>query len=80
MTTKLGQKVRDIITGFEGVATGRCEYITGCNQILVAPRVKDDGTKPDPQWLDEDRLEVTDAKAITLPLTSAGFDVAAPRK
>ena len=28
-----GDKVRDTITGYEGVCIGRIEYISGCNQI-----------------------------------------------
>lgn len=31
----LGQEVRDRLTGFSGVVTGRAEYITGCAQICV---------------------------------------------
>ena len=40
MTIELGQKVQDSITGFAGLVTGRCEYITGCNQILIQPPIK----------------------------------------
>ena len=40
MKTELGQKVKDSITGFAGIVTGRAEYITGCHQILVQPPVK----------------------------------------
>lgn len=32
---ELGQKYRDSITGFEGVATGRHEYIHGCTRITL---------------------------------------------
>lgn len=54
----LGQIYRDRITGFEGVATGRAEYITGCTQVLIAPPVKTDGTFIDCLWFDEQRLEL----------------------
>lgn len=80
MNIKLGQKVRDIITGFEGIVTGRCEYITGCTQVLVAPRCKEDGTTRDSGWFDEDRVELTDAKPVTLSVKNAGPDKPAPRK
>lgn len=33
---KLGQKAKDRITGFAGTITGKVEYITGCNQVLLA--------------------------------------------
>lgn len=31
----LGEKYRDKISGFEGVATGVVKYITGCVQVLL---------------------------------------------
>jgi hypothetical protein len=57
MKYDLGSKVRDIINGFEGVVTGRCEYITGCKQYIVAPAALDkDGKVQDSNWVDEMRL------------------------
>jgi hypothetical protein len=55
---QLGVTVRDKITGFSGVVTGRAEYISGCTQCLVCPRVKDDGGMQDAHWFDEQRLLV----------------------
>lgn len=85
MKIKLGQTVSDVITGFKGVATGYVTYITGCNQVLVAPRMKEDGKAPESHWYDEDRLEVLEAKPIVLPGTmvaeaSPGPDMPAPIK
>lgn len=40
MEIKLGDKVRDRVTGFEGIATHRTEFMNGCVQILVSPRLK----------------------------------------
>ena len=34
---RLGDKVKDSITGFTGVAVSRCEYLNGCIQIEVKP-------------------------------------------
>ena len=55
---KLGMKYRDLLTGFEGIASGFCTYITGCNQALIQPRSHEMHKKPDPVWIDEQRLEV----------------------
>lgn len=47
--------VKDSITGFMGVVTGRCDYITGCRQYCVTPKAIKN--KPgDSHWIDEDRL------------------------
>ena len=77
----LGQKVRDKITGFSGIVTGRVEYLTGCNQLLVAPPIKDDGAWRDSQWFDEQRVDVLDATPIALDNgKTPGFDAPAPRR
>lgn len=79
---KLGQTVRDRITGFQGVVTGIVNYISGCHQALVVPRVKDDGSLTDSQWFDLQRLEIEGSIAVvTLDNgSSPGFDRAAPKR
>jgi hypothetical protein len=37
---KLGDKVRDKVSGFEGIVVARSEFINGCVQYLVAKQVK----------------------------------------
>lgn len=61
----LRARVRDKVTGFVGIATGRVEYITGCNQVLVSPPVKQDGDLPDSKWFDEQRMEVLEEDFIS---------------
>lgn len=53
---KLGQKARDKVTGFEGIVTGHCSYLTGCDQLLISPPAKD-GDFKDGRWIDVNRLE-----------------------
>lgn len=61
-----GVKVKDIITGFNGVITGRCDHITGCNTYGINPQKLDSNGKPiEAQWFDENRLKVI-GKGITL--------------
>lgn len=51
----LGDRVKDLYTGFTGRATGRSEYIGGTTRILVeAESVKN--AEPVSQWIDEPRL------------------------
>lgn len=78
-TIQLGQKVQDKITGFRGTVTGRCEYLTGCHQVLVAPPVDKEGKHVDAQWYDEQRCDVVEATPITLDNgATPGCDIAAP--
>ena len=54
--TKLGGKVKDPITGFEGIVTTRCEYLHGPPRVLVEAKVHDG--KLNSEWFDESRLTV----------------------
>ena len=76
---ELGVRVRDRVSGFAGTVTGRVEYLSGCRQYLITPACKDDGAFVEPHWFDEDRLDVTSEKVVTLPVSVAGFDVEPPR-
>jgi len=55
---KLGQKIRDRVTGLEGIATAKVEYLNGCIQFGLRPPVKADGTLPDVHYIDQGQLEV----------------------
>ena len=65
---QLGDKVKDVISGFMGRTTGRAEYITGCVQFLVMPdKVGKEGKFLEGHWFDEDRLrKVVKTKRLTL--------------
>lgn len=62
MAIKLGSKVRDSITGFTGIATSRTEYLHGCVHVGVTPTELKDGKPIDPQWFDEQRVELLEEK------------------
>ncbi|QKC83247.1 hypothetical protein [Mesorhizobium sp. NZP2077] len=82
MKAVLGTTLRDIVTGFSGVVVGRVEYLTGCNQALLQPKVKEDGALTDSVWIDEQRLEAVSGVArVKLDNgTSPGFDRPAPKR
>lgn len=63
---KLGDKVRDKVSGYTGIAVARCEFINGCIQYTVARKLKP-GQSLDPQGepsFDETILEVVKRKVI----------------
>jgi len=75
---ELGAKVKDVIDGFEGVITGRTEYMTGCVQYCVMPDKMDkDNKKLEGHWLDEGRLVLIKKPAKVL-LDAMGRSEAAP--
>jgi len=52
MMIKLGKKVKDVVTGLTGIATGKAEYLNGCVQIFIEPKLNKDG-KANGHWIDE---------------------------
>lgn len=63
---KQGMTVRDKVTGFTGVITCRCDYITGCNRYYLQPKVGDDGKLIDGTYVDEPALEQLDVLRVEL--------------
>ena len=54
---KLGSKVKDMITDFEGTAIARCVYLNGCVRCEIQPRGLDkDGKMIEAVWIDEGQL------------------------
>lgn len=68
----LGDKVKDKVTGYEGIATSRVEYLNKCVQYCVEPKVGKDGRKPDGVYIDIDQLEVTQRSAVKIDTESTG--------
>ena len=60
MEIKLGSTVRDKISGFTGIATGRTTYLFGCVRVTVTPvKIKEDGSLTGEDYcFDEPQLEV----------------------
>jgi hypothetical protein len=55
---RLGDVVRDKISGFTGVATCRLEYLNGCVRWQVTTRTLHDAKPIDGQYFDGEQLEV----------------------
>lgn len=71
MKVKLGKKYRDKISGFEGTATGKYEYLNGCVRYeLTASKLRDG--KVLAQVFDEEQLEALNGKKPKLTSKSGG--------
>jgi valyl-tRNA synthetase len=60
---RLGSKVKDVFTGFTGIATGRTEWLFGCTRICIEPTELTDGKPIESVWFDEQRVEVVEDKS-----------------
>jgi len=58
---KLGDRVKDNVSGFTGVAVSRHDYINGCTRSTVQPQIDKNGRLPDAETFDALQLKVTEA-------------------
>lgn len=63
MRIKMGMAVCDTVTQFTGFVTARAQYITGCEQVLVQPTLKDREFR-EARWFDEPRLQPVEPTQI----------------
>lgn len=57
---KLGDRVKDSITGFMGIAIGKTEGLHGCMRFGVEPEALHEGKPIEAQWFDDQRLELVE--------------------
>jgi hypothetical protein len=56
-TLKLGDTVKDKMTGFTGVVTGRAEFLYTVPSVKVQPQgLKEDGSPKEAVWFEEPQL------------------------
>lgn len=61
----LGDKVKDIITGFEGIAVAQTNHLYGCSHIVVEPmKMGKDGEPQDNRTFDEQRVTVLERSVV----------------
>ena len=66
MNELFGKKGADILTGFKGTIYGRSTFMTGCDQLLLVPKVGADGAARDSVWFDMDRVTVERGKMLVI--------------
>lgn len=77
----LGDKVKDTVTGFKGVAIGRTIWLHGCARITVQPEgLTKEGKLFDTQAFDEPQLEVIKNKIKEGNHLTGGFDIKVNQK
>ena len=67
----LGQRYRDALTDYAGVAIGRAEYLHGAPKVQL--QRLDNYGKPEDVWFDEPRLVADDSTGPDAAPRPAGF-------
>src|SRR5512135_2498789 len=60
MDIQLGQKVRDKITGFQGIAVCKAIWQYGCIRIGIKPQELIDGKPMEVEFFDEPQVEIVE--------------------
>lgn len=68
---KLGSKIRDTMTGLEGIAVVRAIWLWGCVRIGLQPYETRDGKPVEESWFDESRLEIIKEEKKKKPILGA---------
>lgn len=66
-SVKLGMEVKDIVTGYTGIAVAAVEYLQGCRRVTIQAKVKEDGTIPEDGTFDEPQLEIIGRGILPAP-------------
>ena len=78
-TVQLGDRVRDRITGFEGIVIGITDWLYQCRRPIVQPtRLTPEGKTIESQSFDEEQLEIIEAGVFALKPKAEPAPVAAP--
>lgn len=77
---QLGDRVRDRITGFEGIVISTIYYLTGCSQHGVKPTTLKDGIPQDAVYLDVHRVEVVKGGKIKMGEVTNTKDPGGPQE
>jgi hypothetical protein len=58
----LGDKAKDLITGYEGIIICRSQYLTNCNTYGLKSIELKDGVPRDTEWFDEPHIVLIEEK------------------
>jgi hypothetical protein len=77
---QLGDKVKDLVTGYEGIVIARTEYLNGCLRYgIQRTKLTKEGVPGAAEWIDEKQLVVVKAKAVKVEVQRTGGPAPTPR-
>lgn len=74
----LGDKVKDKVTGFAGIAIARTEWLNGCIRVTVQPDKLTDGKVAASETIDEPQLVVVKIGQVKVKVSDTGGPIPAP--
>lgn len=86
MSIQLGDKAKDLVTGFTGICIARTQWLNGCTRIVLQSEKLDKEGKPnDGQTFDEPQLALVKSAVVPAPATNSparrtGGPIPAPQR
>jgi hypothetical protein len=78
MKVELGDKVKDVVSSYQGIVIGITRWLNGCSRLGIQAPKKKDGTVPDVYWIDEPQVIVVKKKAVQLNIKDTGGPIPTP--
>lgn len=69
---KNGDRVKDVVTGFQGIVTAEHRYLNGCKRLSVQPEELKDGKLADALAFDIEQLTLVEANVHRLGAPTGG--------
>lgn len=80
MGINLGDKVKDIVTGFEGIAVAKTTWLNGCTRIGLQSDKLKDGLPTEAQWFDEPQLKLIKPNQVSCGPRDTGGPIPTPKR
>jgi hypothetical protein len=77
---KLGDEVKDTVSGFKGTVVSIIEYLNGCVRAGVQGKCGKDGKLREAEWIDVSQLVLTKAKTPPKVLKRTGGPGPVPQR
>jgi hypothetical protein len=69
---KLGDTIRDTISGFTGVLVARTEWLNGCVRLTIQPKTLHEGKRIDNDTFDIEQCELVEAAQPKTAVATGG--------
>lgn len=80
MNVELGDKAKDVVTGFVGIVVAKTTWLHGCDRIVLQPAMGKDGKLQDNASFDAPQIVVVKKKAVAgTPATAPARTRGGPR-
>ena len=76
---QFGDKVKDVVSGVEGIVVAIDEWLNGCRRAGVQSKGTKDGEMKNPNWVDMDQLRIVKKNALGLKVRRSAMAAGGPR-